>query len=107
MDTMKAIYKILEGLEKSLDEENFDFQLIEHDAIGISECKWNRLITILQNEGLIEGFKGLQFSGNRFPEYKMISPAITFEGIIYLSENSNTAKVINAAKFLKDVIPGM
>lgn len=105
METMKAMYRILETLDKALDEENFDFNLVKSEAIGISEHKWSRLINILQNEGLIEGFKEVQFAGTRFPGYKMISPAITFEGIAYLAENSNTAKVINAAKTLKDIIP--
>ena len=34
-------------------------------------------------------------------------PRITLAGLSYLSENSTTSKVINAAKFLKDVIPGL
>lgn len=105
MDTMKAIYKILEVLDGSLDDENFDINKVKHEAIGISEHKWNRLIGIMQSAGLITGFAEVPMTGVMFPGYKIISPTITFRGIAYLAENSNTAKILNAAKTLKDIIP--
>ena len=107
METMKAVYRILETLDKALDEEDFDFNLVKYESIGINEHNWSRLINILQNKGLIEGFEEVHFAGTIFPGYKMISPTITFEGIAYLAENSNTAKVVNAAKLLKNIIPGI
>lgn len=107
METMKAIYKILETLEKSLDDENFNFELVKHTSIGISEYKWSRLIGILQYEEFIDGFRDMKIDGAPFPQYREINPTITFKGIIYLAENTNTAKIINAAKLLKDVIPGL
>jgi len=105
MDTMKAIYKILETLEKSLDEEDFDFNQIRPEAIGISEYKWHRIIGIMMNEGFIDGFMEIQTLGMRFPQYKIVSPTITFKGLVYLAENSNIAKIINAAKLIKDIVP--
>ena len=105
MDNMKAIYKILDTLEKSLDEKDFDFTQITHEAIGISEYKWHRLIRILMHEGLVDGFIEIQTLGMRFPQYKIVSPTITFKGLVYLAENSNIAKIINAAKLIKDIVP--
>lgn len=105
MDTMKAMYKILETLEKSLDEEDFDFTLVRHEAIGISEYKWNRIIGILMSEGFVDGFLKVQTLEMRFPSYKLNNPTITFKGLVYLAENSNMAKIINAAKLIKDVVP--
>lgn len=105
MDTSKAIYKILEVLDESLDDEEFDTKKVNHEAIGVSEYKWHKLIGIMQNEGFISGFTPVNSIGSSYAEYKMMSPTITFRGIMYLAENSNTAKIINAAKLLKDVIP--
>lgn len=104
---MKIIYKILEILEKALDNECFDFELVGHRSIGISEYKWSRIINMLQSEGFISGFRDMKIDGAPFPQYRPTNPAITFKGIIFLAENSNTAKIISAAKLLKDVIPGI
>lgn len=105
MDTMKAIYKILETLENSLDEQDFDFKLVEYEAIGISEYKWHRIIGILIEEGFVDGFLEIKDLSMKFPEYILNGPTITFKGLIYLAENSNTAKIINAAKLIKDIVP--
>lgn len=105
MDTSKAIYKILEILDELLDDEEFDTKKINHEAIGITEYKWHKLIGIMQNEGFISGFIPTNSIGSSHTKYKMMSPTITFRGIMYLADNSNTAKIINAAKLLKDVIP--
>jgi len=105
MDTMKALYKILETLEQSLDHEDFDFNLIKHEVIGISEHKWHRIIGILMDEGFVDGFMKIQTLGMKYPGYKLSHPEITFRGLVYLAENSNTAKIINAAKLIKDIVP--
>lgn len=107
MDTMKAMHKILATLEKSLDDEAFDFNLVRHEAIGISEYQWSGLITILQNEGFIEGYREMKIDGAPFPHYREANPTITFKGITYLSENTPTAKIMNAVKKIKDSIPGL
>lgn len=107
METMKVIYKILERLEKAMDEEEFDWHEIDHRAFGISELKWTRIIQLMLERGLIDGFSLINTMGRTYPGVKPIDPRITFEGLEYLAENSNTAKIINAAKLLKDTIPGL
>lgn len=105
MDSMEAMLKILKTLEKSLDDKDFNFKLVEYEAIGVSKYKWNKLIGMLKNEGLIDGFKEVQHpKGSIYFEAK--NPTITFKGILYITENTKTAKIINAAKLLKDIIPG-
>ncbi|WP_352404523.1 YjcQ family protein [Sporanaerobacter acetigenes] len=107
MDTIKVIYKMLERLEKAMDEERFDWHEIDHEAFGISELKWTRIILLMQERGLIDGFSLVHMMGQTYPGIKPIDPRITFEGLEYLAENSNTAKIINVAKLLKDTIPGL
>lgn len=104
MDTMKVIYKILEVLEKAMDEEHFKWKAISHEQYGISQEKWIKIIEIMKQEGFIEGIditRGLE--GNM----EVVAPRmkITFKGLVYLAENSNAAKIINAAKLIKDIVP--
>ena len=106
MDSMEAMLKILKILEKSLDDKELNFKLVEYENIGVSRYKWNKLIGLLQNEGLIDGFKEFHHpKGSIF--FEIINPTITFRGILYIAENTKTAKIINAAKLLKDIIPGV
>lgn len=104
MDTMKVIYKILERLEKAMDEERFNWKEISYEKFEISQQKWIKIIEIMKQEGFIEGiniYKDLQ--GNI--QVDGLDIRITFKGLVFLAENSNTAKIINAAKLIKDIVP--
>ncbi|MNC01362.1 YjcQ protein [compost metagenome] len=101
-----VIYTILDKLEEAMDQESFDLQGLSSEILGISDAKKTAILEIMLDENLMTGIKikrGAQgdvtISGN--------SPRITLAGLNYLSENSATSKVINAAKLLKDVIPGL
>lgn len=64
----------------------------------------------MQNEGLIDGFKEVHHpKGSIY--FESGNPSITFKGILYITENTKTAKIIakiiNATKLLKDIIPGV
>ena len=43
MDNFKAVYKILSVLEKSLDLEEVNMELLDHNALGVTKERWNRL----------------------------------------------------------------
>lgn len=101
---MKVIYKILERLEKAMDEERFNWKEISYEQFGISQEKWRKIIEIMKEEGFIEGInirKDLQ--GKVYVDG--LDLRITFKGLVFLAENSNTAKIINAAKLIKDIVP--
>lgn len=106
MDTMKVIYNILERLEKAIDEEDFNWEEIGPEVFEISEIKWYRIIEIMINKSLITGISINRSLDGQYGA-SVYDPRITFEGLEYLAENSNTAKIINAAKLLKDTIPGL
>lgn len=58
------------------------------------------------DEGFIKGLSILRGAQGDYT-ISIKGPRITLAGLSYLSGNSTTSKVINAAKFLKDVIPGL
>lgn len=87
----KIIYKILSSLEKGLDYEEFNsnciYEIVQ-DEISIE--KYNKLLMMLYDKGLIKGrvWKALDSRGIRNIE-------ITFEGLEYLKENSIMKKIKN------------
>ena len=74
MDNFSIIYKILKALEKALDYEEFDKEIISHEKYGISYRRWERIMIMLAKEGYIDN---------------TISPIITLKGLEYLERNSS------------------
>ena len=63
MDNFRIIYRILRLLEKAMDCEEFDKQIISAEALGISETRWLALLKMLAENGYVQGLdirKGLQ-----------------------------------------------
>lgn len=105
--TTAVIQKILEYLDESMDDEIIDTEPIKHEALGITHARWSRTIGLMLEEDLIDGFIEVTTMGSHYDQYKIGKPRITFRGLNYLSENSNSAKLLRAAKELKDFIPGL
>lgn len=106
-DVQDIILDILRRLELAMDEEKPDFTDIKANAFGISEIRWTRILQMMDEKGLASGIKFTPWAGQTFPGVKFMDLRITLRGIEYLADNTTTAKVIKAAKFLKDVIPGL
>ena len=102
----KSIYEILKTLEQEIDNEDFDFDLISHEALDISELRWIRLIQMLIENHFIDGLEPIYMMGQRYPDFKNMDVRITLEGLQYLEENSMMTKVKNAVKEIKGFIPG-
>lgn len=106
MDNFSVIYKILKILEKAMDFEEFDFQQISAERLGISICRWAKILEMLVQEGYIQGIiVSYSLDGTPFIENRNIR--ITLKGLEYLSENSFMKKAANAAKEVRDWIPGL
>lgn len=105
-DTFDIIYKILNRLEKAMDEEDFNWREIDHINLGISEKRWLSIIDMMQEEQLMDGLP-IKWGARGESFISIDRPRITLKGLKYLSDNSSTAKIINAAKLLKDIIPGI
>lgn len=107
MDNFKVIYKILKLLEKHMDCEEFQKELIDNEQLGISSERWSRIIKMMVDNGLIEGIRIVEYDGQTVPQVRMYAPAITLSGLEYLEENSLMKKAANIAKGIKDTVPGL
>lgn len=98
----KLVYQILKILQKSLDLSYYDSSKLSAEALGISECRRNALLIMLQRKGYITGVSVTQYIGDNKPEVDTDSKIeITLDGLEYLSENSMMKR---AARYLGDTI---
>jgi translation initiation factor IF-2 len=108
LKTQDVIYKILEKLDETLDENNPDFTDLSPESLGISKERRNYILEMMQDAGLIKGVNFVNGGRNRAAIMAHINNMkITLRGIEYLAENSSTAKILRAAKEIKDLIPGI
>lgn len=111
MKTQDVVYKIFQKLDETLDENNPDFTDLSPESLGISKERRNYILEMMQDAGLIKGVnftRGGNSGNNRAPFMAFLdNMKITLKGIEYLAENSSTAKILRAAKEIKDLIPGI
>ena len=104
MDNFKAVYKILSVLEKSMDLEEVNMELLDHNALGVTKERWNRYIEMMLDVGYIKGASVKRdITGSMRVECSDMR--ITLKGLEYLQENSIMQRMYNAAKGIKEVIP--
>ena len=104
MDNFKAVYKILSVLEKSMDLEEVNMELLDHNALGVTKERWNRYIEMMLDAGYIKGASVKRdITGSMRVECSDMR--ITLKGLEYLQENSIMQRMYNAAKGIKEVIP--
>ena len=60
MDNFKIIYRILKILEKSLDYENFDNEMLSPESLDITRERRDALLKMLLDSGYIEGLKEIK-----------------------------------------------
>ena len=104
MDNFKFIYRILKILEKSMDLEEFDMELIGYKELDISKLRWSRIVSMLKEQEYIQGIDVWYSLDQDYPRVKLVRPEITLNGLEYLNENSMMKKVYNAAKGIKELI---
>lgn len=104
MDNFKVIYRILKALEKSMDYEEFEQEIILPETLGIPAERWKRIIMMLSDEGYIKGVRIIATSTGAVI-IKLLNPAITLKGLEYLNENSLMRRAANLAKGIADINP--
>ena len=106
MDNFKAVYKILSQLEKEMDNEYADIEKFDANALCVSDERWMRYIEMMEDVGYIKGVRIMRdISGSRNCDCRNIQ--ITLKGLEYLQENSIMQRMYNAAKGIKEVVPGL
>lgn len=61
MDNLKIVYKILVGIEASMDSNRFDGTFLE--ALKIAEERRNKILQSMIDDGLIDGFTRVNYAG--------------------------------------------
>lgn len=107
MDDFRLIYKILRILQKSMDCEEFDANVLSAEALKLSVPKWSRIMAMLLKEGYIEGGQTWNAMDCGYPRVALTRPEITLKGLEYLEENALMKKAAALAKGIKDTIPGL
>ena len=87
MNNLQASGKILQILDDNAGNEDFDFDEISAETIGISETKWEQVLISLQESGYIKGLTVVKLLGEKFSHIRGgVYPNITLEGMEYLAE---------------------
>lgn len=102
-DNFKCFYKILRELEKALDEPSADIEKISAEALGISETRWQKYISMLSDCGYIKNVEVREFYDGTT---QIINNGIqiTLKGLEYLSENTIMQRMYHAAVKAKNLI---
>jgi len=106
MDNFKAVYKILSTLEKAMDYSEFDMDRISAETLGVSQERWRRYIEMMVDVGYIKGVVIKEYADG---EIRIIDNGIriTLKGLEYLQENGIMQRMYNAAKGIKEIVPGL
>lgn len=105
MDNFKIIYKILKALEKNMDAENLDVNMVSNEALNISYPRWEKILIMLTKAGYVEGICYTQTQSDYSPKIiKPITPVITIKGLEYLEENSMMKKAKELVIGIKNIV---
>lgn len=101
MNNLKIVYKILIGIEASMDSKHFDGAFLE--GLKISEERLYKILQSMIDDGLIDGFAKINYMGGY--GFKAIEPRLTIKGMEFLQENSSMQKIRKGLKEVKDLAP--
>ena len=106
MDNFKAIYTILTALERDMDKKHADISKFNHEVLCISEERWMKYMEMMFDVGYIKGIRIIEADdGWKRCDCQRIE--ITLKGLEYLQENGIMRKIYNAAKGIKEIVPGI
>lgn len=107
MEQLRAIYRILRILQRSMDAEEFDSQRLSPEALGISDAMWRQLMRMLVKKGYVDGVRVIEYDQGELPLVKYAGrPTITLEGLEYLEENETMRRMMELAKDIRAIFPG-
>jgi hypothetical protein len=84
-DNFKIIQEILTNIESQLDDERIDWSLFSAEALNVTEPRWLRLMRMITEAGLIDGFSYVK-RGDR-AELDIKNVRLTLAGLEYLRKN--------------------
>lgn len=103
MDNFKIIYKILNTLEKSMDLEEFDTDLLSSESLKVSQERLNKYLLMLYEAGYINGVSIKRVITGE-TKVNISNMAITLKGLEYLADNSIMQRIYNTAKGVRELL---
>ena len=103
MNNFSVIYKILHMLEKAMDYDEFDLELISAENLKISEQRLNAILEMMVDNGYIAGVEISNYL-NGEKKFVIRDMRITLKGLEYLHENKLMKKAARTAKGIIAVI---
>lgn len=104
MNNFTIIYKILSAIEKSMEYEIFDKEMISAKTLGISEIRLIKILKMLIDENYITGITVKHTAQGSYINFTD-NISLTIKGLEYLEQNSMMKKAYNTLKGVKDTIP--
>lgn len=104
MDDFKIIYKILKAIYAAMDYDDFDYQTISPEALGVSKNRRDALLMMLVKSGYIEGIEVVRMPAVGDYTRHTGKPQLTLAGLEYLEDNSLMKKAAKLAAGIADVI---
>ena len=105
-ENYRIIYRILRTLEREMDAEEIDPEMISAECLGVNKARWANLIEMLVDSGYIKGVTAVHDLSN-VTHIVLNRPMITLKGLEYLTENTLMQRVMKMAKGIKESIPGV
>ena len=105
MDDFAVIYRILSALQKQMDYDEPNADVVSADALNITQNRLDNIWAMLAHEEYVSGVMVRSFDNTR--TVRLICPRITLKGLEYLSENSLMKRAYRLAKGIKDATPFM
>ena len=103
MDYFKTVYRILNFLKKSEENEEFDDEDFTAGYFKLTERQWALTLTRLVRDGYISGVS-LKIGADGYIVVSLSAPMITSSGMEYLSENTAVRKAARLLKGIKEVV---
>ena len=89
-----------------MDLPEVDLESIDHKALEISKERWCRYMEMMADVGYIKGVS-IKKDITGALRVECTDLRITLKGLEYLQENSIMQKMYNAAKGIKEIVPGI
>lgn len=104
MDDFKVLYRILRVIYDAMEYDEFDYNAISPEVLGVSKRKRDALLMMLVDKGYIKGVQAMTvLSGDIVFSFEK-HPMLTLDGLEYMHENSTLQKAARAAKGIADII---
>lgn len=107
MDNFRLIYRILKILEKAMELEEFDKNLISAESLDVPFPLWCRIMEMMVDNGYVTGVEVWNAFDCNYPKAALVRPEITLKGLEYLNENTFMKKIANIGKGIKESVPGL